>query len=408
MLVLLTSGKCAITRMKKNQYYSLQDISGTIHLLPFGQAVASHRPGAVLGGSAVQIWDMACLCRDTEELVSLALSRLDPDDPGRTGAEADIRQFIRDLKSLGILEEDDPLQTAAEREKPYSVLQAGPMRVELRGDAGFFHPDFSSFLVPVEEGAAYDQIVTVTESLPPDHAGLTCLLHNSELEVYQGSDRIIMCFPSMPGIEACMLSPDGAEAVYYVRACGKSGSLQSDLFHAIRHAVLYRAGSLKLFVLHSASVLYKDRAWLFSAQAGTGKSTHAALWHEAFDAPVLNGDLAMLSLSDRGAVFHPLPWCGTSGTALNGTHPLGGIAFLKRGHENTVRILPPEERPLRIANRLISPVWTESRLIDNLDFAKAMSSAAMIWELSCTPEPEAAFCMKEAVDRCIGEVSADV
>ena len=33
-----------------------------------------------------------------------------------------------------------------------------------------------------------------------------------------------------------------------------------------------------MFALHSASLLYLEKAWLFSGPSGMGKSTHTALW----------------------------------------------------------------------------------------------------------------------------------
>ncbi len=389
--------------MKKSPFFTLQIISGKAYLLPFGQAVASHMPGIQLGGCGEFLWSLMDQCNDREELIDLAVSSMDVSGAGTAGIEADLRQFIGELERLGILEDENILRDAAEHESRYACLKAGPLRVELRGETEFFHPDFASFLVMPDDGRTADQTVTVTELAPPDHAGLTCLLQNSELEVYSGDSRILLRFPTMPDISACALSPDGTEAVFYVRRIDEMDELRSSLFHAIRHAVLYTAQRRGLFVIHAVSVLYRDRIWLFSAPAGTGKSTHAKLWQSLFGVPVINGDLAMLSVSEHGPVFHPLPWCGTSGIAADETHPLGGVIFLKRGLENSAAVLAAESRQLRLANRLISPVWTQAQLEDNLAFADTLSARTPVWELTCTPEPGAALCIKAVIDRYLEE-----
>jgi hypothetical protein len=389
--------------MKKNPFYSLQIISGKAYLLPLGQAVASHMPGIQLGGSGEMLWSLMDQCNDREELIRLAVSSMDVRGADTAEVEADLDQFIGELESLGILENENVRRDAAEHESRYAYLKAGPLRVELRGKSEFFHSDFAPFLIMTDDGRAADQTVTVTELDPPDHAGLTCLLQNSELEVYSGDDRILLRFPTMPDISACTLSPDGAEAVFYVRSSNEMEELRFSLFHAIRHAFLYLAQRLGLFVLHAVSVLYRDRIWLFSAPAGTGKSTHAKLWQSLFGAPVINGDLAMLSVSENGPVSHPIPWCGTSGITVDETHPLGGVVFLRRGQDNSAVVLPAEARQLRLANRLISPVWTRAQLTDNLAFADTLSAQTVMWELTCTPEPEAAFCIKAAIDRYLEE-----
>ena len=73
---------------------------------------------------------------------------------------------------------------------------------------------------------------------------------------------------------------------------------QDSLFLAIRPVFLFLAQKKGMFVLHSASLLYLEKAWLFSGPSGMGKSTHTALWKKLFDTPFLNGDL---NTESRGA-----------------------------------------------------------------------------------------------------------
>jgi hypothetical protein len=248
--------------------------------------------------------------------------------------------------------------------------------------------------------------VAVTQAVPPDFAGMTCLLHNSQLEVFRGTDRFLLRFPQMPDLSAVVLSAGGHLAVCYLRPSVQPARQREDLFHAIRHAVLYAAQGRGLYALHAASVLYRGRAWLFSAPSGTGKSTHAALWQREYGVPVLNGDLALLSAREDGPVFHSMPWCGTSGIAGGGTYPLGGIAFLRQGRKNAAELLPPDLRQLTLTNRLVSPLWTEEQLLDALSFAGRLSGRVGMWRLDCTPTPEAPAVMKAAVDRFLEEASA--
>lgn len=394
--------------MKKNPFYSLQMISGKPYLLPFGQAVAAQRPGVGLGGSAGFLWSLIDQCADADELVRRAVSEMELNGSEKTEAESDLRSFISGLSDLGIIESGDTLRSAADSAGFYSVLQTGPLRTELRGPEDLFHEDFAPFLAAADPGLPAHQTVAVSDHMPPSQAGLTCLLQNSELEVYHGGGLILLRFPTMPDVSACALSDDGSDAVFYVRPEKNKERLRTDLFHAIRHAFLYRAAILGFYAVHSASVLYRDQVWLFSAPAGTGKSTHAGLWQSSFGTPVLNGDLALLSMNGQGPVFIPVPWCGTSGIALNETHRLGGIVFLKRGPVNSAAVLEPEDRPLRLANRLISPVWTEQMLECGLAFAEELSSRVMMWEHRCTAGAGAAECMKAAVDLYLKEGSADV
>ena len=73
---------------------------------------------------------------------------------------------------------------------------------------------------------------------------------------------------------------------------------KDNLFHAIRLFYLYLAQKKGFYAIHSASILYQKRAWLFSGHSGMGKSTHTELWHERVHTPYLNGDLNLVGIEN--------------------------------------------------------------------------------------------------------------
>ena len=70
----------------------------------------------------------------------------------------------------------------------------------------------------------------------------------------------------------------------------------------------YRAICKKLplygvFLFHSAAIAYDQRAYLFSAPSGTGKSTHIGLWRECFGKSVFAaGHIQKHNIDQPGAV----------------------------------------------------------------------------------------------------------
>lgn len=92
------------------------------------------------------------------------------------------------------------------------------------------------------------------------------------------------------------------------------------------------------FYLHASSVAVDGRAYLFSAKAGTGKSTHVSLWKKHFgsDAAIINGDRPFLRKID--GVFHAFgsPWAGKEGWSVNDGFPIAGLCFIERGQENSI------------------------------------------------------------------------
>ena len=116
---------------------------------------------------------------------------------------------------------------------------------------------------------------------------------NSEMTVFENPDRYVVLFPQMQNLYEAHMLKDGTYVRVYCHPQVSETNIEN-LFHAIRLFFLFTAQRNGLFAIHSASVLYQGKAWLFSGHSGMGKSTHTALWHELFDTPYLNGDLNLL------------------------------------------------------------------------------------------------------------------
>jgi len=242
-----------------------------------------------------------------------------------------------------------------------------------------------------------DQTVTVINHAPAQHPISKTLLKNRELEIMENNLQYIFLFPNAPGIYEAYLTKDGADARYY--CCPPyTESIRQDLFHAIRLSFLYLAQLHDMVVLHSASLLYRDKAWLFSGHSGAGKSTHTNLWKDLYNVPLINGDLNLLSMENGHPVVHGLPWCGTSGIFDTQSYPLGGILLIKKAPQNHVDALDTSHAQLLVAQRLISPNWTETLMRKNLRFVAELAPHILICRLCCTKTPEAAEAGKKAVD----------
>ena len=78
------------------------------------------------------------------------------------------------------------------------------------------------------------------------------------------------------------------------------------------------------------------KAYLFSANSGTGKSTHTEKWCRLFGATYLNDDKPVLRYINGLWMAYGTPWSGKHDLSSPVGVPLGGIAFLERGDENRI------------------------------------------------------------------------
>ncbi|MBR6344735.1 MAG: hypothetical protein IKR70_03285, partial [Lachnospiraceae bacterium] len=237
----------------------------------------------------------------------------------------------------------------------------------------------------------------------PVNYGAKPLIVNYQLCVYpsKDGDSYNLFLPSNRFVFYGNLAYDGDKAILYYAGSRKEADIKTitnEIFHAIRLIFLYKASLEEMFAVHSASTLYKDKAWLFSGQSGTGKSTHTRLWNKNYNTPLINGDINLISVAGDSPVIHGTPWCGTSGIYDNKSYPLGGITLLKQSPENKVNTLSLPDKQLLVNQRIISPSWTEKMFDRNWDNTCLAVSDIFVAQLECRPDDDAARVMKKAID----------
>lgn len=162
----------------------------------------------------------------------------------------------------------------------------------------------------------------------------------------------------------------------------------------LERAAICRAFARELFardvlLLHGSCVVLDGKAYLFAARSGTGKSTHTRLWCQCFGsrAVILNDDKPFVALTAQGPVAWGSPWSGKHGLDANRSAPLSGICLLRRGPENRIVPAAPEELLPILRGQGHCPPGQQARF---LALTQALTEQVGLWQLTCTPEPEAA------------------
>lgn len=144
-------------------------------------------------------------------------------------------------------------------------------------------------------------------------------------------------------------------------------------------------------MLHASCVVVDGFAYLFTANSGTGKSTHTGLWLECFGerAFILNDDKPAIRREDGKWYAYGTPWSGKDDISRNCRAPIGGIAVIERAESNSIRPfagIPAIHGVLRQVNRPKSKVYREM-LLELMD---KLIADVPIWKLQCNMEREAA------------------
>lgn len=374
--------------------YTLTRIAGQPYLLPYGQNIAAFRRGLKLNETSAFLWEQLLSGCDEQTLVERLGERYAATAEELPTLQPDIALFLEQLRNLEII--DPPAPSFLSPCDEPTELSIAELCVRLQLPQRLISEELLSFAVKAGKRAA-DLTVSVRQGEPAVHPTGQLLIHNHELCVIDCESCYCLLFPASAELLSCQISKDCRQACYYCQDLD-SPALREELFHGIRFAFLLCAQQHGRFAVHSASILYDQQAWLFSASSGTGKSTHAALWEQAYRTPLLNGDLNLLGMENGAPVVYGLPWCGTSGVYTTKTHPLGGVIFLQQHPTDVIVPLSADKRQLMLAQRMISPTWTHAQLMTCLDFCAQVDPHIVSFLLQCTPTPHAAAICRDAID----------
>lgn len=109
--------------------------------------------------------------------------------------------------------------------------------------------------------------------------------------------------------------------------------------------------------LHGVTVACGDETVILSAPSGTGKTTLSRILEEHGEARVINGDFALLSVTEDGVIFEPTPFCGSSGICLNERRRVDRIVFLSQAKENRWRELSGREALAALYGNVFIPTF---------------------------------------------------
>lgn len=157
-------------------------------------------------------------------------------------------------------------------------------------------------------------------------------------------------------------------------------------------------------LLHSSCVVVDGVAYAFSADSGTGKSTHTQLWLKHFGdrAYILNDDKPALRCIDGTVYACGTPWSGKHDYSVPKIVPLGGICFLERSETNYIQKADAKKAVFNIFAQTVRNLGPNAmnKLFDVLEvlFAKVP-----LWELGCNISQEAVDVAYTAMKRSADE-----
>lgn len=185
----------------------------------------------------------------------------------------------------------------------------------------------------------------------------------------------------------------------HLRLIGKetivpAASAQEELFVRIAlECLMIHTGYVSL---HASAINIGGKGIAFAAPSGTGKSTRARAWMEAFSAEFISGDRPLVKAD--GSILSGVPWDGKEKCFRNIALPLGGIFEVRRSAVSYVRKLDYDQARRMLLRQSFLPMWdTDTAAIQMINISR-LASSADFYRMFSGPSPEDAKKIKEIIE----------
>ena len=164
--------------------------------------------------------------------------------------------------------------------------------------------------------------------------------------------------------------------------------LENNAIHALLAEKLVQYDVL---LMHGSALCMDGAGIIFTAKSGTGKSTHARLWREAFGDRVwmINDDKPMLRIEETGVTVYGTPWDGKHHLSRNASAKLKAIVNLTRDESNHISPMSRADAfPVLMKQCFVSR--NPATMARIMDLEKRLLNAVDFYTLGCNMERSAA------------------
>ena len=154
----------------------------------------------------------------------------------------------------------------------------------------------------------------------------------------------------------------------------------------------FTTATRRTLLFHASVIVREAKAYMFLGKSGTGKSTHAQQWRNAFaDAVLLNDDNPVLRVLDDGSVrVYGSPWSGKTPCYKAEQAPVQALVQLAQAPQNEIRLLRPTQAYPYILSSVSGLKMLPAQMDSLYETIAALLESTPVYFLDCLPNTEAA------------------
>jgi len=144
-----------------------------------------------------------------------------------------------------------------------------------------------------------------------------------------------------------------------------------------------------ILLFHCSAILVDEKAYLFTAPSGTGKSTHVRLWKSLFGdrVKIINDDKPLLRFEKDRVFVYGTPYAGKHNLQNNISAEAAGIIVLHQAKENKIKKMTEQEAFPMLINQSYRGTTPDS-IVKTINLVKRLSKID-VYSLGCNISNEA-------------------
>lgn len=241
----------------------------------------------------------------------------------------------------------------------------------------------SRFLVPVlPVTAEYEIQLQTAASLPPEP---TNVVARNAMRTWRDNDDFVRLYDTDVETAPYLMSRKNGRQVEII-ACEepwrrRAGEFSPWFYIHIEELLLQN----RALILHSASIIYRGKAIIFTAPSGTGKTTQTDLWERYRDGVThLNGDRTLLQHTLDGWYACGFPIYGGSVRCVQAAVPIHAIVVIRQSPVDQIRALSPLEKVSLLYSEITVPTMDRAVVESAMDLIQLAAEEIPVVQLDCT------------------------
>lgn len=161
----------------------------------------------------------------------------------------------------------------------------------------------------------------------------------------------------------------------------------------------------KCCIFHSASFLFRGKAFLLTGPSGVGKSTQYFNWQalRPGEITMISGDMPVLEKRPDGTVWvHPTSWNGKENIGNKICGQAAGIVLLEQGAVNRIERLTAYDAVLPILRQFLVRPETEEQILNLAEIADRVLRVLPVWKMVNTGDLSSTVLLRATLSGNIG------